>query len=111
MVKNIWKNMTLLCSNHAEPTQLILNSKYQYECQKCCGNAITLSEFEKAIDHLDQCIQNNELNLRIDSLQGEKWKDRSKPIYYEVKSGDSTTGTYVLSVENRKAIRSSGKMI
>jgi len=109
MVRNLWKNVTLVCSEHpGEKFVLELDAKYNYVCPKHCGNSISLREVEKMLDFLADKIRENELNDNVEILTGFTWKDKRKAIYYEVLSHDHKNGILEIKMQNRTNIRTQG---
>ncbi len=90
IIKNIWNKITIYCGCHAEPVEMVANTKGStlfYSCPKyyeqnrspnehACANRIKLDDYQAAVEHLCSRIAENEANNSIEDLTGYRWSRR-----------------------------------
>ncbi len=101
MVKNIWSNIRLFCGNHEDKHSIEMmphddaeGLEMFYSCPKYypenregnerpCGNRINLVEYQAAVEHISDILEEHQSNGGTINLVGHKWKNK-KGIYFEV---------------------------
>lgn len=101
MVKNIWSKIKLVCGNHGEDTSIEMiphdgaeGLDLFYSCPKYypdnrpaderpCGNRINLVEYQAAVEHISDVLEENESMGGSVDLRGHKWTNK-KGIQFEV---------------------------
>lgn len=113
MIKNIWKNVDVVCGNHKDnnkirlvPTQgkdsmFYACPKYRQENresdERACPNRITLKDYEAMINHVSGLIEEN---AGFINLTNHSWN--SKGIEFRVLKHN---GDYIrISMLNKKAL-------
>ncbi len=101
MVKNIWSSIRLFCGNHEDnhsiemiPHEGADGLDMFYSCPKYypenrsaeerpCGNRINLVEYQAAVEHISEVLEEAQLDGGTVNLRGHKWKNK-KGIRFEV---------------------------
>lgn len=121
MILNLAKNIHLYCGNHEKDydAELIEHEgapgldmfyscpKYYDENRKpgerACSNRLTISEYQRMIDHISEIIEMVEAAGNTVNLTGHRWEDKSRG--YEFKILKHTKDYINISVKNLRAIR------
>ena len=107
MIKNIWKNVDVVCGNHKDnhkirlvPTQgkdsmFYACPKYRQENresdERACPNRITLKDYEAMINHISELIEKNGGFINLAYWEGYKGNSRiyvntdRGSVYYSIK--------------------------
>ena len=117
MITNSWQNTHLFCIyRHETPVEMVLQSgqtvfyacpKYDLEQlgenERRCNNRLSIADFDKALEHIHQKLQEAEENDEFYNLTNYRWKTNKNIEFVVLKhEGDSID----LGVINWKAIRS-----
>lgn len=117
MVKNLWKNITLVCGcNHCMETEMKLvqgPSSLFYACpryypenrekgEKACANRINLIDYEKMVDHFSEEFENSIMEGCNVDLTNSEWVYK-KQIVFRVLGHKN--GQLKVSMYNKKAIK------
>lgn len=117
MIKNLWKQVVLICGNHHKK-EVVMNlkegpSSLFYACPKyypenrlpeerACVNRLNLVDFERMLDHISRKIMDNmERDIAV-NLTGYQFKDKKGTQYKILLHTDEEIKIEVL---NRRAIK------
>lgn len=114
MITGSWARTKLLCGNHEIDVEMAIQEGGKtlfYSCPKYypekreenesrCLNRISLRDFEKMLEHINDEIVNAEINNEIINLKHHKWK--SGGIKYEII--EHTDEQIIVKMLNEKAL-------
>lgn len=108
IIRNSWSNTKLFCARHQSSVEMPLDQfgkQILYHCPLCSKetgtpNAITLNDFEKMIDTLNDMVVSFEMNDCEMDMRHYCWKTR-EGIRYKVLNDFG--GAYEVAVDNPKS--------
>ncbi len=114
MIKNLWKDIELVCGNHSEPNIKLepkIAESLFYSCPKyydfnrnpgerICANRISGIDYERMVSHISSKLEEAALNYEHVWLQG--YTFTIKQIDFKVI--EHTDNKIIVSVINRKAL-------